>query len=77
VNYRFVGTLVVNTVWSVSDMANRGLLEQLDALQFEIYPIPVSPELLIAPGCSQQNAGTRCLSFVERCMKAITVCFDG
>jgi hypothetical protein len=63
VNDMFIVTLVVNTVWSVSDMANRGLLEQLDALQFEIYPIPVSPELLIAPGCPQQNTGRRCLFF--------------
>lgn len=61
-------------------MANRGLLEQLDALQFEIYPIPVSPELLIAPGCPQQNTGSnRCLSFsfVVRHMKAINAWFVG
>jgi hypothetical protein len=37
-------------------MANRDLLEQLDALQFQIYPISVSPDLLIAPACPQQNA---------------------
>lgn len=60
-------------------MANRGLLEQLDALQFEIYPIPVSPELLIAPGCPQQNTGRRCFCFsvVVRHMKAINAWFVG
>ncbi|XP_068082130.1 rho guanine nucleotide exchange factor 11 [Anabrus simplex] len=36
-------------------MAQRDLLEQLDALQFQQYPFSVSPELL-APGCTQQNS---------------------
>lgn len=60
-------------------MANRALLEQLDALQFEIYPIPVSPELLIAPGCHQQNTGRSyfCSSFVVKHMKAINAWFVG
>jgi hypothetical protein len=38
-------------------MANRDLLEQLDALQFQIYPIPVSPDLHITATCHQRNAG--------------------
>jgi len=38
-------------------MASRDLLQQLDALQFQIYPIPVSPDLLISGTCHQRNAG--------------------
>lgn len=46
-------------------MANRELLEQLDALQFQLYPIPVSPEFLIVPACPQQNAGKWCMRQLE------------